>query len=348
MMKRRTQKSGHPALSTPGVRVVAIGGGTGLSMLLQGLKHYVARRRQEADRHPIGDLAAIVTVTDDGGSSGRLRREYRVLPPGDIRNCMVALSQDEALLGRLFQYRFQAGRGLRGHSFGNLFLTALTHVTGDFAEAVRVSGEVLAIRGRIFPATIENVSLEAVMTDGKTVSGETRIAKSGKKIRRLRLSPRHVRPLPEVLEYIARANLILIGPGSLYTSILPNLLVSGVAEAIESSSATRVYISNLMTQPGETEGFTLADHVRAIYSHTRRKLFDWVVASNQPVSLEVARRYSSRGAEAVRVDIGELQRMGVRCLLDNLLEEHGVVRHDAGRLAQLLIEEFVERKPSRT
>jgi uncharacterized cofD-like protein len=331
----------------PGVRVVAIGGGTGLSMLLRGLKHYVARRRQETDRHPIGDLAAIVTVTDDGGSSGRLRREYSVLPPGDIRNCMVALSQDEALLGRLFQYRFQEGRGLRGHSFGNLFLTALSHVTGDFAEAVRVSGEVLAIRGRIFPATLENVSLEAVMSDGKTVSGETRIAKSGKKIRRLRLQPRRVRPLPEALEAIKQADLILIGPGSLYTSILPNLLVSGVAEAIEASSATRVYVANLMTQPGETEGYSLGDHVRTIYEHTRRKIFDWVVASNQIVSPEVARRYSVRGAEPVRVDTGELQRIGVRCLFDNLLEEHGVVRHDAARLSKLLIEEFVERKSAR-
>jgi uncharacterized cofD-like protein len=335
----------QPVVVPGGVRVVAIGGGTGLSMLLRGLKHYVARRRQESERHPIGDLAAIVTVTDDGGSSGRLRREYRVLPPGDIRNCMVALSQDEALLGRLFQYRFHAGRGLRGHSFGNLFLTALSHVTGDFAEAVRVSGEVLAIRGRIFPATLENVSLEAVMSDGKVVLGETRIVKSGKKIRRLSLSPRRVSPLPDVLEAIQQANLILIGPGSLYTSILPNLLVSGVAEAIEKSSATRVLIANLMTQPGETQGYSLADHVRVIYAHTRRKFIDWVVASNQPVSPEVARRYSTRGAEPVRVDVQDLQRVGVRCLLDNLLEEYGVVRHDATRLAQLLIEEFVERRP---
>jgi len=181
-MKKRTRQH---TVGSGGVRVVAIGGGTGLSMQLRGLKHYVARRGQESERHPISDLAAIVTVTDDGGSSGRLRREYRVLPPGDIRNCMVALSQDEALLGRLFQYRFHAGRGLRGHSFGNLFLTALSHVTGDFAEAVRVSGEVLAIRGRIFPTTLANVSLEAVMTDGKVVLGETRIVRSGKKIRRL-------------------------------------------------------------------------------------------------------------------------------------------------------------------
>jgi len=331
----------------PGVRVAAIGGGTGLSMLLRGLKHYVARRRQESDRHPISDLTAIVTVMDDGGSSGRLRREHSVLPPGDIRNCMVALSQDEALLGRLFQYRFHAGRGLRGHSFGNLFLTALSDVTGDFAEAVKVSGQVLAIRGRIFPATLENVTLEAVMSDGNIVAGETRIPKSGKKIHRLRLHPRRVRPLPEVLESLARANLILVGPGSLYTSILPNLLVAGVAKAIESSSATRVYIANLMTQPGETEGYSLSDHVRAIYEHTRGKLFDWVVASNQIVSPEVARRYTAQRAAPVRVDIGELRAMGVRCLLDDLLEEDVVVRHNSARLSQLLIEEFVERKPGR-
>jgi uncharacterized cofD-like protein len=343
-MKKRTRQQ---TAGLGGVRVVAIGGGTGLSTLLRGLKHYVARRGHESERHPISDLAAVVTVTDDGGSSGRLRREYRVLPPGDIRNCMVALSQDEALLGRLFQYRFHAGRGLRGHSFGNLFLTALSHVTGDFAEAVRVSGKVLAIRGRIFPTTLANVSLEAIMMDGKVVLGETRIVRSGKKIRRLKLRPRRVRPLPEVIEAINQANLILIGPGSLYTSILPNLLVSGVAEAIENSPATRVYLANLMTQPGETDGYSLADHVRVIYAHTRRKFIDWVVASNQPISPEVARRYSKLGAEPVRVDMQDLQRTNVRCLLDNLLEEHGVVRHNAERLSQLLIEEFVERRPAR-
>ncbi len=339
-------KKVRPTRTTPGARVVAIGGGTGLSVLLRGLKHYVARRRQESGRHPIADLAAIVTVTDDGGSSGRLRREYRVLPPGDIRNCMVALSQDEALLGRLFQYRFDSGRGLKGHSFGNLFLTALSHVTGDFAEAVKVSGRVLAIRGRIFPSTVQNVSLEAVMTGGKVISGETRITKSGKKIKRLRLHPRRVRPLPEVLEAIAQANLILIGPGSLYTSILPNLLVSGIAEAIEKSPAIKVYIPNIMTQPGETDGFTLADHVRVIYDHVHRRLFDWVVANNQPISAGVARRYLAQGAQEVRINLADLQRMGCRCLLDDLAEEHGVVRHDADRLAQVLVEEFIERSVS--
>lgn len=327
------------------VRIVTVGGGTGLSTLLRGLKEYVSRRRQEVGRLPIADLAAVVTVTDDGGSSGRLRREYRILPPGDIRNCMVALSQDEALLGRLFQYRFHAGRGLRGHSFGNLFLVALSHVTGDFTEAVRVSGEVLAIRGRIFPSTTQNVSLEAVLEDGRVVAGETRIAQSRKPIRRVHLVPRRVRPLPEVLEAIRQADLILVGPGSLYTSIIPNLLVSGVGEAIANSRATRIYVSNLMTQPGETRGYSVADHVRAIYQHTRPRLLDWAVINHDPVSPAVARRYRADGAEPVRADLSELQRMGLRCVFDSLLEEHGVVRHNRERLARLLIEEFVERRP---
>ncbi len=329
------------------VRIVSVGGGTGLSALLGGLKEHVARRRQEVGRRPIADLAAVVTVTDDGGSSGRLRREYRILPPGDIRNCLVALSQDEALLGRLFQYRFHAGRGLRGHSFGNLFLAALSQVTGDFTEAVRLSSQVLAIRGRIFPSTPQNVTLEAVMEDGRVVAGETRIARSSKRIRRVRLVPRRVRPLPEVLQAIAQADLILIGPGSLYTSIIPNLLVAGVAEAIEKSPATCIYIANLMTQPGETRGYSVADHVRAIYQHTRRRLADWVVINHQAVSPAVARRYRADGAEPVRADLGELQRMGLRCVFDDLLDEHGVVRHNRERLTRLLLEEFVEHPPAR-
>jgi len=329
------------------VRIVSLGGGTGLSAVLGGLKEHVARRRQEAGRRPIADLAAVVTVTDDGGSSGRLRREYRILPPGDIRNCLVALSQDETLLGRLFQYRFHAGRGLRGHSFGNLFLAALSHVTGDFTEAVRLSSQVLAIRGRIFPSTPHNVTLEAVMEDGRVVAGETRIARSGKRIRRVRLVPRRVRPLPEVLQAIAQADLILIGPGSLYTSIIPNLLVAGVAEAIEKSPAICVYIANLMTQPGETQGYSVADHVRAIYQHTRRRFVDWVVINHQAASPAVARRYRAQGAEPVRADVGELQRMGLRCVFDDLLEEHGVVRHNRERLTRLLLEEFVEHPAAR-
>jgi uncharacterized cofD-like protein len=317
-------------------------------MLLRGLKRYVARRGKGdgSSRALIADLAAVVTVTDDGGSSGRLRREYSVLPPGDIRNCLVAMSKDEALLSRLFQYRFHSG-DLRGHSFGNVFLTALTHVTGDFPEAVRLSARVLAIRGRIFPSTAQNVVLEAVLKSGRVVAGETNISRARKPIRRVRLSPRRVAPLPEVVDAIRRADLILIGPGSLYTSIIPNLLVSGVADAISKSKATRVFISNLMTQPGETDGFSAADHIRIIYEHTRARIFDWVVANHAPFSPDVLKRYCRKGADPVEADVSELQRLGLRCIFDDLVEEHGVVRHNADRLTRLLVEEFVARRLSR-
>lgn len=324
-------------------RIVALGGGTGLSTLLRGLKEHVIRRADEhaSPERPISDLAAIVTVTDDGGSSGRLRRENRILPPGDIRNCMVALSKDEALLGRLFQYRFHAGRGLVGHNFGNLFLAALTHVTGDFIEAIRVSSKVLAIRGRIFPSTLSNVHLVATLENGRTVHGETRITASRTPIKKLRLSPSRVRPLPRVIDAIKHADLILLGPGSLYTSILPNLLIPEIASAIAKSKATRVYIANLMTQPGETSGYALADHLRAIQKHVRHRVIDWVVANRQPVSPDVARRYRAQGAEPVAIDLLALQKLGFRVILDNLLEEHGVIRHNTRRLSRLLLEEFL-------
>ena len=327
--------------SARSVRIVAIGGGTGLSTLLRGLKSYVAPQHRQNSHHPISDLAAVVTVTDDGGSSGRLRREYSVLPPGDIRNCMVAMSEDEALLSRLFQYRFQSGRGLRGHSFGNLFLAALSHITGDFNRAVRVSSEVLAIRGRIFPSTNQLVTLEATLENGIVIAGETHIGATRQPINRVRLVPRRAKPLPEVLDAIAEANLILLGPGSLFTSIIPNLLVSGVVDAIARSSATRIYIANLMTQPGETLGFTLSDHIRAIHRHTGRKIIDGVVINDQPLSPDVLRRYKSEGAEAVSIDRADLKRMGLQCISDRLLEVHSVVRHNSARLASLLLKEFV-------
>jgi uncharacterized cofD-like protein len=328
-------------------RIIAVGGGTGLSTLLRGLKEYVAPRQGQTSRHPISDLVAVVTVTDDGGSSGRLRRDYGMLPPGDIRNCMVALSQDEALMGRLFQYRFLAGRGLKGHSFGNLFLTALSHITGDFTRAVRVSSEVLAIRGRIFPSTNQLVSLAAVLENGKSVQGESRISRSRAPIRRVRLVPRRVKPLPEVLQAFATADLILIGPGSLYTSIIPNLLVPGVVDAIEKSRAPRVYIANLMTQPGETTHLSLPDHIRAIHQHTGRKLLDWVVVNNAAVGPEIARRYRNKGSEPVRVDAAELKRLGLRAIFGNVLDAQTVVRHDPRRLAGLLLDRFVERDENR-
>jgi len=341
-MKNRASKS---KTLSPGFRVVALGGGTGLSTLLRGLKELVIRRTDEhaSAGHPIADLAAIVTVTDDGGSSGRLRRENRILPPGDIRNCMVALSKDEALLGRLFQYRFHAGRGLIGHNFGNLFLAALTHVTGDFTEAIRVSSKVLAIRGRIFPSTLSNVHLVATLDNGRIVHGETRITASKVPIKKLKLSSRGVRALPKAIEAIKHADLILLGPGSLYTSILPNLLIPEIAAAIAKSTAPRVYIANLMTQPGETAGYALADHLRAIQKHVPRRVIDWVVANRQAVSPDVARRYRAHGAEPVAIDISALQKLGFRVILDNLLEEHGVIRHHTKRLSRLLLEEFLRR-----
>src|SRR6266403_2497990 len=339
-MKKRKSK---PKAPHRGFRVVALGGGTGLSTLLRGLKELVVRRTDEhtSSEHPIADLAAIVTVTDDGGSSGRLRRENRILPPGDIRNCMVALSKDEALLGRLFQYRFHAGRGLVGHNFGNLFLAALTHVTGDFTEAIRVHSKVLAIRGRIFPSTLSNVHLVASLENGRTVHGETQITASKVPIKKIKLSSRRVRALPLAIEAIKQADLILLGPGSLYTSILPNLLIPEIAGAIAKSKALRVYIANLMTQPGETAGYALADHLRAIQKHVPRRVIDWVVANRQPISPEVARRYRAQGAEPVAADVPALQKLGFRVILDNLLEEHAVIRHNSRRLSRLLLEEFL-------
>jgi uncharacterized cofD-like protein len=314
-------------------------------MVLRGLKEFVASSKKEKVGRPISDLAAIVTVTDDGGSSGRLRREYRVLPPGDIRNCMVALSKDEHLLGKLFQYRFPAGRGLAGHSFGNLFLTALTNVTGDFPEAVRVSAQVLAIRGRIFPSTAQNVTLEAELEDGKIVHGETNISRSRQPIRKVRLVPRRVRALPEALEAIASADLILVGPGSLYTSIIPNLLIDKVVRAIRHSRATCVYIANLMTQPGETQHYSVADHIHAIYDHTGKDLFDFVVINRSPVPSSLLRRYRAQNAEPVDPSFDELDLMGLRYVTGDLLHHRGVVRHDQQRLARLLLDQFVKRQP---
>jgi uncharacterized cofD-like protein len=327
----------------PGFRVLTLGGGTGLSALLRGLKEHVIRRsdHQPTAGRPILDLAAIVTVTDDGGSSGRLRRENRMLPPGDVRNCMVALAKDETLLTRLFQYRFRAGRGLSGHNFGNLFLTALTHVTGDFAEAVRVSAKVLAVRGRIFPSTLENVHLVATLSNGQRVHGETRISRSKLPIRKLELNPRRVRPLPMAIQAIEHADLILMGPGSLYTSVIPNLLIPEIARAIVGSKAPRVYVANLMTQPGETTHYSLSDHLRAIQQHISGRAVDIVIANAKPVSPEVARRYRAENAEPVRLDREKLLQLGVRVITDDLLEEHGVIRHNSALLARLLLEEFL-------
>lgn len=330
------------------LHIVAIGGGTGLATLLSGLKHYVVGPHDGLSRLPeegaresagaaIADLTAVVTVTDDGGSSGRLRRELRILPPGDIRNCMVALSEDQALLSRLFHYRFRAGRGLKGHSFGNLFLAALAHVTGDFNEAVKLSSEVLAIRGRIFPSTIKNVSLKARLADGRVVHGETAIARSRGSITKLSLVPSHCEPLAETLAAIAHADLITVGPGSLYTSLIPNLLVRGVMQAICRARARKLYIANLMTQPGETIGYTAADHIKAIYRCAGRRLFDWVILNSASASPHLRRKYRRQGAAEVVNDLEEIRRLGVRYVSDELLTRADVARHDPERLSRLVL-----------
>src|SRR6202167_2938948 len=276
------------------LRIVSIGGGTGLSSLLRGLKRYA----KAGDG--ILDITAVVTVTDDGGSSGRLRRDFDVLPPGDIRNCMVALSEDEALLSRLFQHRFQTGRGLKGHSFGNLFLTALTQIMGDFPEAVRASSEVLKIVGRIYPATVASVALEASLEDGTHVTGETNISRSRTPIRSIRLRPRRARPLGETLTAIAQADLITLGPGSLYTSVIPNLLVEGISAAIRRSPALKAYFVNLMWQPGETMNFSASDHIRAIHKHARGKLIDCAIVNVAPIQMAARKRYERQQALPVQ------------------------------------------------
>lgn len=345
----KTRKPASAVRAEP-LRVVAIGGGSGLSVLLHGLKRYAPRMPgspMQARLGPPVDLTAVVTVTDDGGSSGRLRREFSVLPPGDIRNCMVALSEDEALLSRLFQYRFARGRGLKGHSFGNLFLTALTHVTGDFPQAVKVSSEVLAIAGRIFPSTAENVTLEASLEDGARVQGESRISRSRLRIRSVRLRPRAPAPLPETLEAIRQADLISLGPGSLFTSVIPNLLVRGIAEAIRRSPAVKAYFVNLMWQPGETMQFTAADHLAAIYRHAGPGLLDYVVVNTRPISPELRARYARHRAQPVEMDAGRLGAMGVRVLARDLLEEHEKVRHSPEAAAQVAVELALEGRRRR-
>jgi uncharacterized cofD-like protein len=326
-----------------GLRVVAIGGGTGLSTLLKGLKAYVPPPNEPdapaSSPLVISELSAVVTVSDDGGSSGRLRKELNMLPPGDIRNCIVALSEDEALLSRLFQHRFQKGSGLEGHSFGNLFLAALTSITSDFSEAVRLSAEILLTRGHIFPATTSNIELEAIMEDGSRVRGETKITASKGRIKELVLVPSDVRPLPQTLEAIANADLISIGPGSLFTSLIPNLLVHGIAQAIINSPAIKVYVCNLMTQANESLGLTAADHIRALDRHAGgARIFDYALVNRTPASQDMKAKYALEGASQIVSDLEAIEAMGVCPVLGDYLEEAGVARHNTARVARDLIE----------
>jgi uncharacterized cofD-like protein len=325
--------------------VVAIGGGTGLSSLLHGLKYYA----HSADPSvPAVDITAVVTVTDDGGSSGRLRREFDVLPPGDIRNCMVALSEDSGLLSRLFQYRFESGRGLKGHSFGNLFLMALTRIVGDFPDAVRVSSEVLNIAGRIYPSTASNVGLEATLSNGEKLRGETRISHSPRRIRSVRLVPRRVKPLPATVTAIADADVITLGPGSLFTSVIPNLLVEDIAEAIRRSPAVKAYFVNLMWQPGETDEFRASDHVRALYRHAGGGLLDYAVVNIRPIAPAMKKRYAKQEALPVENDIGNIFKMGIKVMAGNLAHHGETVRHDPVATAAVVVKLAQEGKRRRS
>jgi uncharacterized cofD-like protein len=322
----------------PELRVVAIGGGTGLSTLLKGLKGYVMTPALATPGQPtIRELSGVVTVSDDGGSSGRLRKEFNMLPPGDVRNCIVALSEDEALLSRLFQHRFQKGSGLEGHSFGNLFLAALTSITGDFAEAVRLSSEILLTRGHIYPATMSSVELEALFEDGTRVRGETRITASKGKIRELVLVPPGVEPLPQTLEAIAGADLITIGPGSLFTSLIPNLLVRGIPEAILESPAIKVFVCNLMTQANESLSLTVADHIRALNDHADIRLFDYALINRKMATPETKAKYALEGASQIVVDLDAIEALGVCPVLGDYLEEGETARHATDRVAHDLM-----------
>ena len=318
-------------------KLVAIGGGTGLSTLLAGLKQLVGKTEQEIW---IESLSAIVTVSDDGGSSGRLREELQMLPPGDIRNCMIALSEDANLISRLFRHRFRGDGELGGHSFGNLFLAALTEITGDFTEAIRLSSEVIASKGHIYPATLSDVRLAAELEDGSVVRGETQISASKVPIRRLLLEPEHCIPLPQALKAIRAADIITVGPGSLYTSILPNLLVSQVARVIGSSSATKIFINNLMTQPGETDGYTARAHLDTVKKYAPEIHFDFVVVNNRRISTEQAERYAAEGAYQIGIDddpIDDALDQTTEIMRGDLLDGSEKVRHDSDRLAQVVM-----------
>jgi len=316
-----------------GLRIVALGGGTGLSTLLRGLKSHTS------------NVVAIVTVSDDGGSSGRLSKELGMLPPGDLRNCLVALADDESLLSELFQYRFRDGQGLEGHSFGNLFLAALTDLSGDFEVALKRASQILAIRGRVLPATLCPVTLCARLKDGRVVAGESDIPKAHGAVGEVFLEPRRCRPPSEVLKVLTEADLIVLGPGSLYTSVIPNLLVEGVADAIRGSSAPKVYVCNVMTQPGETDGYTAADHLEALHRHVGGRLVDYAIVNVAPPN-RLLGKYEREGAHPVKPDMPRLRSLGVEPIPANLMNEDALVRHDPVVLAESILEVIARHRQS--
>jgi uncharacterized cofD-like protein len=318
-----------------GQRIVVLGGGTGLSTMLRGLKEHTS------------NIAAIVTVTDNGGSSGRLTQQMGVLPPGDLRNCLVALADAEPTLARLFQFRFDAEHeGLAGHSFGNLFIAAMTEIyKGNYEQAIAATSKVLAIRGKVYPSTVQQVTLLGEMEDGTLVEGETQIADRGQEqpIKRIYLRPENAQPLPEALEAIRLADAIILGPGSVYTSVIPNLLVEGIAEAVAKSRAMKIYVCNVMTQPGETDGYSAADHVRVLADHAplteagRRRLINHVLVNTQRPAEELLARYAKYGQQFVEPDLEAIRALGYTPSPAALISQSDVVRHDSALLADAII-----------
>ncbi|TAN59477.1 YvcK family protein [bacterium] len=307
-----------------GPRIVAVGGGTGLSVMLQGLKEYTT------------NLSAVVTVADDGGSSGRIRQQFDILPPGDIRNCLVALADAPSLMQDLFQFRFDSSSELSGHSFGNLFITVMTKLTGDFEKAVKESSKVLAIRGQVIPSTLDKVTLSAVYKDGSEAQGEASIPKKKIPIASVHLNPPESRATPEALKAIAQAQAIILGPGSLYTSIIPNLLIKEITEAVSESRALKIYICNVMTQDGETDGYSAYDHVKAIVDHSSSRIIDYCILNSAHISADVLERYKQENSYPVVMDVQKIRAAGYRVIEDDIITSGDYVRHDPAKLARII------------
>lgn len=309
-----------------GPRIVTIGGGTGLSVLLTGVKEYTS------------NISAIVTVADDGGSSGRLRQQFDILPPGDIRNCLVALADAPTLMRDLFQFRFDKSSELNGHSFGNLFITVMTRLTGDFEKAVKETSKVLALRGQVIPSTLNNVQLVAQHKDGSTTIGEDKIPKAQSPINKVYLQPSGPQATPDAIKAIEEAQMIIFGPGSLYTSIIPNLLIEEIAEAIASSGAIKVYVCNVMTQPGETDGYSAADHIRALISHSHPRVLDYAIVNTGEIPQDILQRYAQQNSYFVINDRKKIENMGYRAIEEDVAKvQEDVIRHDYAKLAKIIL-----------
>jgi uncharacterized cofD-like protein len=308
-----------------GPKIVAVGGGTGLSVLLSGLKEYSS------------NITAIVTVADDGGSSGRIRQQFDILPPGDIRNCLVALADAPALMRDLFQFRFDKTSELSGHSFGNLFITAMTRLTGDFEKAIKETSKVLALRGQVIPATLDNIILVAQHKDGSVTEGEASIPKAHLSIDRVLLRPALVTATPDALKAIDEAQIIVLGPGSLYTSIIPNLLIREIMNQIVASKAIKVYVCNAMTQSGETDGFKASDHIKTIISHSHPEIIDYCVVNTGEIPESMLKRYAQQDSYPVLNDRSVIEGMGYRVIEDNFVVSDDVIRHDPVKLAKIIL-----------